>query len=144
MKRKLCLIGIVGLSALVLTGCGGTKTLTCTKTETDNGLSMTTTATTKFDGNQVTNLSMKMDFETENEESIDLMKSLLEQQFEVYNSEKGITTEISAAGKIITIKIDIDPKNASDTVKEEFDVSDFHESYSKVKKDFEKDGYQCK
>ena len=62
MVRGLKLFGILAVSLLFITGCGNSeRTLTCSMSEEDDGLSMEQTVDLTFNDDKVTNVKMSID-----------------------------------------------------------------------------------
>ncbi len=146
MKKFLSLIAVVFCTVL-LTGCGGEKKLTCTKTETSSGITMGEKIEMNFKSDKVTTMSLTM--------TIEIPESLKTQAQTLVNSAESYVKSTYGSSDAITIKsekksdlkydiiVSIDYKNMSDSDKTKFGFSG-DESYEVNKQDLEKSGYTCK
>lgn len=145
MKKIFCVLAC-GFFALCLAGCGkdSTSKLTCTKTSTEDGM---TTAekfnmTFKNDKPATAEMIMDMKFGDDSKQFIDATYSMLESSFKEAEQE-GLKITTSKKDESIEVKMDIDFSKVKST--DELDLSiDANENKDSVKKDFEKDGYECK
>lgn len=145
MKKSLFLIVSVVMIGL-LTGCQKEKVLDCDMKQEQNGMEMKQNLKATFKGNEVKDITVKMDviLEEKYKSYADMFVSSIDSQFDKYKDKKGITykTEKNDDGVVVTFYADLD-KMDKDT-KEELDMVDTTGSYEKTKEDLEKDGYTCK
>lgn len=122
---KLVLLSLVTI--LVLTGCGK-KELTCTMSQTQNGVKMDSEVVIEFDGKTVEDMNMTMDVEIPEslQEQKELLKSSFEAQtFKVEESEKGFKLTADAESKFFKdLKLG-ESKASYDDTKEALEVQGF-------------------
>lgn len=143
MKKKYFILMI--LSTLLISGCDKKKTLTCTKTEKETGMNLTTTTTTNFINDKIS--SLKLDINAKLDSSYvkykDTIKQSLEQQYNVYKDEKGITYHTDVEDDTIIFSLVVDNKAISKETRENLNISN-SENYEDSKKSLESEGYTCK
>lgn len=128
-KSKLVLLSLI--SVLVLTGCGK-KELTCTMSQTQEGIKMDQTLTVKFDGKTIDDMTIVMDMELPEsvQDRKDLLKTTYEAlDFKVEDSKKGLKLTADSDSKYI---------------KENLNLGKTEASYDDTKKQLETAGYKCK
>lgn len=125
---KLVLLSLVTI--LVLTGCGK-KELTCTMSQTQNGVKMDSEVVIEFDGKTVEDMNMTMDVEIPEslQEQKELLKSSFEAQtFKVEESEKGFKLTADAESKFF----------------KDLKLGESKASYDDTKEALEAQGFTCK
>ena len=142
MKKIFCLLCLLGLS-FTLSGCG-TKTLTCTKSETESGMTNEETMTVKFKDDKPSSATMKMDikFDDSTKSSVDMMYSLLESGLKEAEQD-GVKVDTKKTDNSITVKLDVDFSKVKDEDGLDLDF-DSTKSFSEVKEEIEEEGYKCK
>ena len=135
MKRKLIALTALLVTAVTLTGCGNTKTLTCTMTEDG----VTETHVYKFSKDKLTKMTYKEEMEAESEEQAQEYKKLAEESSELLSGE-GITTKVDVKGKKVTSVMEADLSKMDDDAKKNVEDT----TYDEVKKEEEEDGFSCK
>ena len=152
MVRGLKLFGILAVSVLFITGCGNSeKTLTCTMSEEDDGLSMEQTVDLSFSDDKVTNVKMSIDTKITDstyQENWDMFVSTMESQYEE-SSANGIkvTTENDSDNYTYTITVDANLEEASEDDLSNYGLDAFTEegiTYEETKQEAEDAGYTCK
>ena len=152
MVRGLKLFGILAVSVLFITGCGNSeKTLTCTMSEEDDGLSMEQTVDLGFSDDKVTNVKMSIDTKITDstyQENWDMFVSMMESQYEE-SSANGIkvTTENDSDNYTYTITVDANLEEASEDDLSNYGLDAFTEegiTYEETKQEAEDAGYTCK
>lgn len=149
--KKLGFLCAIFVAVILITGCGSTKTLTCTLSETSEGMKMDQEITMNFKDDKVEYVKVNMITSAEDEElktSWDLLTSILDSSFDVENSE-GITisTNNDKENYKYEISYEVDLEKASTEKLAELgmeDIVDADESYEETKKAAEEDGYTCK
>lgn len=145
MKKRI-LLGALVVSCILLSGCG-TKNLSCSKTEKEDGFSAEEKIEAKFVGNEVTNVSLNMTMTLDNEykDNKDLFISMLESKFTNYKNKDGLKFEISSKSDTeIDLVLDADLKKMSEDDKKELDLIDTKGNYDATKKEFIEQGFTCK
>lgn len=142
MKKFICVLSC-SLFALVLTGCG-TKTLTCTKTSTDDGMETKENIKVNFknDKPSTAEMNMKMSFDEDSKSYMGMFYGILESTFANYEQE-GLTIETDKTDDEITVKMNVDFNKVESTDELDFDI-EADEDFESVKEDLESDGYKCK
>ena len=152
MVRGLKLFGILAVSVLFITGCGNSeKTLTCTMSEEDDGLSMEQTVDLSFSDDKVTNVKMSIDTKITDstyQENWDMFVSMMESQYEE-SSANGIkvTTKNNSDNYTYTISLDANLEEASEEDLSNYGLDTFTEegiTYEETKQEAEDAGYTCK
>ena len=142
MKRFVCVVSC-SLFALVLTGCGS-KTLTCTKTGTEDGMETKENikVTFKNDKPATAEMNMEMILDEDTKSYADMILGMLESTFEEAEQE-GLTIDTEKTDDSIKVKMNVDFNKVKSTEELDFDI-DSDEDFESVKEDFEEDGYSCK
>lgn len=142
MKNKLYLIGIM-CCAFLLTGCG-TKTLTCTKSETESGSTTEEKIIVKFKKDKVSsaNMEMNMKFGEEQKSYIDMSYNILKSTFDSMK-EDGLDVKTSKTDDTINVKLDVDFTKIKDADNLSVDI-DKSQTYEEVKKELIEQDYKCK
>lgn len=130
---------------LFISGCDKKKTLICTKSEDTTGMTITTTSTTKFVNDSISNIEMNMTLNLDNSyvKYANTIKNSLEQQYKSYKNEKGVSYNTTVKNDVINFVLLIDNKKISSDTRSKLKLSG-SESYDANKKILEKDGYTCK
>lgn len=146
MKNVLKL-GIPTLALLLLvSGCGNTKVLKCTMSDSTDGmeLSQTIKATFKKDAVTKMDMEMKMTVDDEFKDYIDDMADGLKSEFSNLEDQKGVNISTDTNGNVVTFKMTADLSKMDDEAKEELDMVGTSETYDQAKKELEEEGYTCK
>ena len=151
MVRGVKLFGILAVSILFITGCGGEKTLTCTNSEEDSGIKMNQEVTMTFKDDKVTYVKMSIDNEATDDTIIDnwdMFASMLDSQFEETDKDGvSLKTNNNKDKHIYNVSLEIDVEKASDDALSEYGldgIADANATYEDTKKDAEADGFTCK
>lgn len=149
--RGVKLFGILAVSVLFITGCGGEKTLTCTNSEEDSGIKMNQEVTMTFKDDKITYVKMSIDNEATDDTIIDnwdMFASMLDSQFEETDKDGvKLSTDNNADKHIYNVSLEIDVEKASDDALSEYGldgIADANATYEDTKKDAEADGFTCK
>lgn len=145
---KLLVIAVVGL--FCLTGCGE-KTLTCTNTEEDNGVSMVQEARMTFKDDKVTKVRMSIEASATSDELREYWSSfisMMESQYEEVN-EDGVTLTLNndENNYKFTMTVEVDINKASPDALDEYSLSelaDTNATLEEVKAEAEADGFTCR
>ncbi len=121
---------------VVLAGCTGGKTLTCTFDEEDM---MSGSVTMNFDGEDKLE---KYSLETVMDFGMDLGEEYAADMCADFEDQDGVSCEAEVDGTAIKMMLDIDFTKASDEVKEE--LSGESDNYADIKAELEDEGYECK
>ena len=151
MVRGVKLFGILAVSILFITGCGGEKTLTCTNSEEDSGIKMKQEITMTFKDDKVSYVKMSIDNEATDDTIIDnwdMFVSMLDSQFEETDKDGvRLKTKNNADKHIYNVSLEINVEKASDDALSEYGldgIADANATYEDTKKDAEADGFTCK
>ena len=151
MVRGVKLFGILVVSILFITGCGGEKTLTCTNSEEDSGIKMNQEVTMTFKDDKVSYVKMSIDNEATDDTIIDnwdMFASMLDSQFEETDKDGvKLSTDNNADKHIYNVSLEIDVEKASDDALSEYGldgIADANATYEDTKKEAEADGFTCK
>ena len=151
MVRGVKLFGILAVSILFITGCGGEKTLTCTNSEEDSGLKMSQEVTMTFKDDKVSYVKMSIDNEATDDTIIDnwdMFVSMLDSQFEETDKDGvRLKTNNNADKHIYNVSLEINLEKASGDALSEYGldgIADANATYEDTKKDAEADGFTCK
>ena len=106
MKKKLLGLGAIFAGALLLTGCGGSNTYTCSVTYTEGDESMTQKIVAYLDKDDKVE-SYDIVMEMASEESAEGIYQLYQSMNEVTVSKSGKTVTIKDANKIEDSEVDI-------------------------------------
>lgn len=149
--KKIKYLVITLLALLVVTGCGSSKKLTCTKEESSSGIDMKQTITVNFNKDKVSKVKLSLNSKATDENvksNWNLFSEALGSQFSS-SSKEGIkiTTKDDSKNYTYLIELEIDVNKAKKEDLEDYDMEDIldsNESYSDLKKEFEDQGYSCK
>ena len=151
MVRGVKLFGILAVSILFITGCGGEKTLTCTNSEEDSGIKMKQEITMTFKDDKVSYVKMSIDNEATDDTIIDnwdMFVSMLDSQFEETDKDGvRLKTNNNADKHIYNVSLEINVEKASDDALSEYGldgIADANATYEDTKKEAEADGFTCK
>ncbi len=149
--RGVKLFGILAVSILFITGCGGEKTLTCTNSEEDSGLKMSQEVTMTFKDDKISYVKMSIDNEATDDTIIDnwdMFVSMLDTQFEETDKDGvKLSTDNNTDKHIYNVSLEIDVEKASDDALSEYGldgIADEKATYEDTKKDAEASGFTCK
>lgn len=149
--KKLSVLAVLAVIPILLTGCGSSKTLTCTNTQEQSGVKMDQKVVMKFSGNKVNYIKMSVDSKATSDvikNNWDVFASTLEKQYS--NKDKDgvkVTTKNNKKDYSYEISIEFDLKKATNENLKEYDldgIADEKSSMSDVKKSAEKSGFTCK
>ncbi len=143
MKSRV-LIGSLAISLLLLTGCGNTKTLVCTQTQDENGMSMTTEMNVTFKNDEASEFTMTADMEVEDtyKDYMDQFKSIMEESFSSFK-ENGMDVTIDSKDTTVTATISANFDEMTEDEKEEIGFTSSDNSYDSVKQSLEDSGFTC-
>lgn len=151
MVRVVKLFAILAGSLLLMTGCGGEKTLTCTNSEENSGMKMDQEVTMTFKDDKVTYVKMSIDNEATDDTIIDnwdMFVSMLDSQFEETEKDGvSLKTNNNKDKHTYNVSLEIDLTKASDDALAEYgldDIADEKATYEDTKKEAEADGFTCK
>lgn len=140
MKKVLMSLLAISL-AFILTGCGN-DTLTCTMSESEDGMQTSQELKVNFSNDEVSKVNLKMDFTVDDEYSdyMSFYKNLLESQFEDV-TDNGGKVDVTQEGNTLKLDLNIDMNDLSEEQKTNLDLSGTKES---VRSQLEEEGYTCK
>lgn len=149
--RKLKLLALAVVATIVMTGCGGEKTLTCTNSQEASGVNMEQEIVMKFKDDKVNYVKMTVDAKATDDtikNNWSLFASTLEQQYS-NKEDKGVklTTKNDEKNYSYKISLEVDLEKADEESLSEYDldgIADKNSSMSDVKKSAEEDGFTCK
>ncbi len=143
MKRTL-ITGALVLTLVTLTGCGSKKTLTCTKTSSDNGFINEKTEVYEFKNDRITKSTQTNTVRAEGDfaQYIDEYKDSAQSTAESYNKTAGFKAKVESDNNRITITIDMDPSAMNENDFETQKMGENYDSMKSIKTDQE--GYTCK
>lgn len=133
MKKKWLLFII---SVVILTGCGNTKTLTCTTGDGDVG----EIYTFKFTKEKLKTIVVKEIVEAESKEEAEAYKKQVEEELKIFAKMYNLTTKVTVKDKKVTSIIEVDIDKLADENKNDFENA----TYEEMKKNSEKAGMSCK
>ena len=149
--REVKLFAILTAVVLLVTGCGGEKTLTCTNSEEDSGIKMNQEVTMTFKDDKVTYVKMSIDNEATDDTIIDnwdMFASMLDSQFEETEKDGvSLKTNNNKDKHTYNVSLEIDLTKASDDALSEYGldgIADEKATYEDTKKEAEADGFTCK
>ena len=140
MKKVLMSLLAISL-AFILTGCGN-DTLTCTMSESEDGMQTSQELKVNFSKDEVSKVNLKMDFTVGDEYSdyMSFYKNLLESQFEDV-TDNGGKVDVTQEGNTLKLDLSIDMNDLSEEQKTNLDLSGTKES---VRSQLEEEEYTCK
>ncbi len=146
--RKYFILGGLLVTAGILTGCGGTETLSCTKEdEAATGKTVTTMDAT-FEGNKTTKVDMNITMELKDQykDYKDQMVTALENQFATYKDQEGVEIKTSSKDSKVSVDLKVDTTKMKDSDAKSLlgFGTDSKQSKEDAKKSLEDEGYTCK
>ena len=150
--RGLKLVAVLTVAVLFLTGCGNNeKTLTCTNTEEQSGISMEQEVTMTFKEDKISYVKMSVNSKATSsliESNWDMFASMMDEQFEERN-EDGIkvTTNNDTDNHAYKVELEVDLTKTNEDALSEYGldgITDERSTYEQTKKDAEEDGFTCK
>ena len=152
MVRGIKLFGFLAVSVLFITGCGNSeKTLSCSMSEEDDGISMEQTVDLNFSDDKVTNVKMSINTKVTDstyQENWDMFVSMMESQYEETSTDGiKVTTENDSDNYTFIISVDANLEKASKEVLSDYGLDTFTEegiTYEETKQEAEDAGYTCK
>jgi len=148
--RGVKLFGILAISVLFITGCGNQKTLTCSMSEEDDGLSMNQELNVVYEEDKIANVRMSIDAkitDDQYQEYWDMFVSMMESQYEEKNAD-GIKVSTNNDDNYtfnITLDVDLEKASADDLATYDLeDLADETATYEELKEQLEESGYTCK
>ena len=149
--RGVKLFGILAISVLFITGCGNQKTLTCSMSEEDDGLSMNQELNVVYEEDKIANVRMSMDAkitDDQYQEYWDMFVSMMESQYEEKNADGiKVSTKSNDNNYTFNITLDVDLEKASADDLATYDLEDLADetaTYEELKEQLEESGYTCK
>lgn len=133
MKKRWIILIIL---AAILTGCGNTKTLTCT-TGADDGVEEIYTF--KFTDEKLKTIIVKEIVETESVEEAEEYKKQAEEDMKLF-ANQSLTTKVTLKDKTVTSVIEVKVEDLKDEDKADYE----NVTYEEMKKNSEKTGLSCK
>ena len=145
MKR-----GFIGVSfglVLFLTGCGNTKTLTCTKQEENYYGNGAIGYRVTYKSDTITTVEQKVSLEV-TDEDYEYYLDNIEDEYEKEAKEKesiGVNYNLNRQGNNLVFGITYNLNKMTDDELNDFGYSDDdNNSYEKIKSEMEEDGFTCK
>ena len=149
--RRVKLFGILAISVLFITGCGNQKTLTCSMSEEDDGLSMNQELNVVYEEDKIANVRMSIDAkitDDQYQEYWDMFVSMMESQYEEKNADGiKVSTKSNDDNYTFNITLDVDLEKASADDLATYDLEDLADetaTYEELKEQLEESGYTCK
>lgn len=153
MMKKFKLLLVVVMVAILTTGCGSTKKLSCSMDQSMMGINMGLNVSFKFKNEKVSNLTMKITMKAENdaikEGWSDAVASLNEQYKDESAEGVKLSTKNDDKNYTYTVTLDVDLNKASKESLEKYDLDEFYDiakektDIEEVKKSAEADGFKC-
>lgn len=143
MMKKVMSLFVAVLTLILVTGCGSSKTLTCTQTE--DGQEIKVVATTNND-DKITKVKMEMTMTAETKEELDAGVAILELSKAAFNEKEGIKMDVKKSGLKATMTVEFDLTKVSKETLEELGFDEFSADLTgaEFKKNSEENGATCK
>jgi len=122
---------------LILTGCGNTKTLTCSS-ENDGGV--TEKYTFKFSKEKLKTIIFEETVEVESEEEGEKYKKQVEEEMKVFSKLYNLKSNVTFKNKKVISTIEVTIEKLNDEYKSEFE----NVTYEEMKQNSTKTGLSCK
>lgn len=141
MKKILMSMALI-ITLVSLTGCGSSKTLTCTETSSDNGFS-TEKVVYEFKKDKIIKATETASITAEGDfaQYIDDYKKSAQTTVDGYNKVNGISAKVEADNNTVSVVAEIDPSKMSES---EFSARSMGETYDSMKAKLTEKGYTCK
>ncbi len=145
MKKGVIFGTMAGVMLLVLTGCDGGQTLTCTQNQEQDGRSMEAQMEIRFTNDRASSLSLQTQVSVTDEEDEVYLDSFIESMDELYEYESdGVKIDVDSSSKTATVVVTFDFGKMSDDEIDDagFDSDDL--SYETMKEEMEDTGFTCR
>lgn len=139
-------IAVLLLVLVLISGCGKSKEkMTCSKIETNNGVTEASNINLQFDDSKTTKITITTDYNLGTYKThIDSFITSLEDETKLYLKENGFKSNVTKVDESnIKTEIEFSVLNASENLKIAYNL-DSMMSYDGAKDYYEKLGYQCK
>ncbi len=147
MKRVFKL-GMLVLSLVLVTGCGGSKgkTLNCTRELNETGMNESSAMKVKFKGDKVNKIdsTLKITLSDEFVSSLGSLKSSMESIYDGIKTKDGVKIKSTSDKNSFTINLELDVSKFNENELAGIDLVDVNSSYDEIKSVYEKEGYTCK
>ncbi len=141
MKRKFIVLTALLVTVVTLTGCGNTKTLTCT-----NDTNATREAKIVYSKDEVKKMTIKQFLgEGSTKEEVEEAKKTYEEQLEK-NKKDGMTVKVIVEDMKLFLSMEVEIDKLDEETKKSYleSVAGADQSYDATKKSLEDEGYICK
>lgn len=144
MKKRIIFGATMGVMLLSLTGCGG-KTLTCTNTQEQTGMTMQAEVKVSFRNDTASDLNMtvKTDIDDDYADRTSQFAKLLEEQYSSYE-DSGFDVDVKSTNNTVTLTLGADFAHMTDEEKENLGFDSSDNSYDAVKDSLEDSGFTCR
>ena len=140
--KKILKVCVLLICVFLVSGCFGTKKLTCTNKTSDESGTTEMKAVYTYKGDKMTKAQMNMTMTVKEKSYVSLIEGSLKSSIDTFNKEDGVSAKLKTKGSTITMTMNIDIKKIA---KDTFDEIGIDEGdYKTVKKDLENQGYTCK
>lgn len=145
MKKGILTSAALVLSLTALTGCNmgtTTKTLTCTQTTTNGGLTSEDYAKYTFKDNKITEATTKSTYKVEGDyaQYLDEYKKSAKDAVEAYNKLNGFSAKVDEGNDSVTVILEMDKSKMDES---DITVYNMGESYESMKDKLTASGYTC-
>ena len=124
MKKFLLMICLF-LCPLVLTGCGGSKTVSCEGNITESGVTAAVKVTGDFNNNKLSKQTIEMKFDlTDYLEyaDIDTYYESFKEQYAQFDEYEGISTDVTKGDNAIIVVMEIETDKIDESTYEQLDI----------------------
>ena len=145
---KYLLLVLVGV--ILVSGCGSVETLSCSNTESSNGLEMKQAITMTFKTKGISAVEFLVSAKPTSDfmkQNWDIVSENLEGTYDNLNGLKGITIKENSSSDSYSISIKVDLNKADSDSLSEIGLSDIvgaTDTIDEVRKSAEADGFTCK
>ena len=140
--KKVVKISILLFGVFLLTGCFGTKKLTCTNKKEDSYGTIVAKITYTYKDDEITKVKYSVLSTIKDKDTFNLLKKNYEKENKNLNKIDGVTAKFKTAGTKLKLNVDVNMKKAEDNALSKADID--KGNYETVKKKLEKQGFTCK
>lgn len=142
MSKRIIMFSALVVALTTLSGCGKSKTLTCTQENSESGAPSKHEIVYKFEDNKITSATQTttITLEGDNVQYKDVYKSSAQQAVDDYKKD-GMTAKVVEDGNKISVEVEMKPDKLSES---DYVIYKMGESYESMEALLAEEGYTCK
>ncbi len=142
MNKRILMCGALVVTLATLTGCGNTKTLTCTQENNEGDFPNKQEIVYKFKDNEIVSSTQTttITIEGENAQYKEAYKNSAQRAVEDYKKD-GMSAKLEESNNTISVKVEMEPDKLSES---DYILYKMDENYESMKAILTNEGYTCK